>query len=188
MAMKSETVNKPAASRQKPAGRVSKRGRISEGRPSKASAERIASILKDLARGFTVEQACAGNGTSHDQFEEWQKRPEFPVLRAAAQYARIDWLLSRIEDAKGFVGWQRYTWLLEHLKVYRDQFSDPKAALSVHLNQQINNNSLTWSPAELNEARQRLDETKLEQARRRLDETKAVELKRKHEEILAVTS
>jgi hypothetical protein len=56
------------------------------------------------------------------------------------------------------------------------------------IGKQINNNSLTWSPAELNEARQRLDETKLEQARRRLDETKAVELKRKHEEILAVTS
>jgi len=136
------------------------------GRPTKATPERIASILVAIARGLTREQACAKNDVSRAQFSEWEKRAEFPDLREKALAERADFLLGKIEQSA--IGWQRFAWLAERPKSFRDQFADPgKAALSVHLNQQIN--GLRFTQAQLEEARARLDETKVLQLARRTE-------------------
>jgi len=120
----------------RPIKRVSKRGRIWEGRPTKATPERIDAILKAIAKGLTREQACAKNDVSLDQFSEWEKRPEFPGLRAKALASRAESLLDKIEfdDPSG---WQRLAWLLERPKCFGNQFVDPTKA-SVQVNTQQN--------------------------------------------------
>jgi DNA-binding transcriptional regulator YiaG len=80
------------------------------GRPSKATPERIEAILDDLARGLTREQACACNNVNVTQFREWEKRDEFPDLRAKAQATRKLALLKMVEESKD---WRSAAWLLE---------------------------------------------------------------------------
>jgi hypothetical protein len=62
------------------------------GRPTKATPKLVEAILTDIATGLTREQACAFNGVSITAFREWEKRPEFPDLRARSEAARIKFL------------------------------------------------------------------------------------------------
>ena len=135
------------------------------GRPTKATPTLFEAVLFDLARGFTREQACARNGCSHDQWEEWEKRPEFPTLRDRALAQRIDYLLNAMEEAqKNKRDWRMYSWQLERVRAYRDQFGDQA---KIQINQQFNNGNRSpyFTQEELEEARKRLDEINLRQER-----------------------
>ena len=98
------------------------------GRLTKATPERIEAILADIANGLTKEQACACNGVSATSFREWERRAEFPDLRAKAQGLRIKALLAK-QEAAAQAGdqwrWKHYTWSLE--KIYRNQYGDSAA-------------------------------------------------------------
>jgi uncharacterized protein YfiM (DUF2279 family) len=103
--------------------RQRKRGRL-----TKATPERLEAILADIANGLTKEQACACNGVSATSFREWERRAEFPDLRAKAQGLRIKALLAK-QEAAAQAGdqwsWKHYTWSLE--KIYRSQYGDSAA-------------------------------------------------------------
>ena len=127
------------------------------GRPTKATPERIEAVLADMARGFNREQACAHNGCSHDQWQEWEKRPEFPTLRHRAEAQRINYLINAIEAAvRSKLDWRAYWVQLERLKAYRDQFGDPAKVFALPLS----NNGFAYTPtpeaqAEIDAQRQR---------------------------------
>ena len=97
-------------------------------RLTKATSERIEAILDDIANGLTKEQACTCNGVSATSFREWERRAEFPDLRAKAQGLRIKALLAK-QEAAAQAGeqwlWKHYTWSLE--KIYRSQYGDSSA-------------------------------------------------------------
>ncbi len=72
--------DKPVASRR---ARVSKRGVVNEGRPTKATPARIKAILRDIALGLTQERACACNGVHFTTWIDWKNNADkFPELRA----------------------------------------------------------------------------------------------------------
>src|SRR5258708_14079452 len=133
------------------------------GRPTKATPELIQNVLDLLADGYTREQACAGSGVSDHQFWEWEKRPEFPNLRARAEFARISALRKAKDQAyKDRLDWKAVAWDLE--RIFMKQFADPNKAPTLQVNQAFN--SLLANDNELADARARLDETiKKEQAR-----------------------
>src|ERR1700737_3847578 len=146
--MNAEPVNKPKASRKR---RSRARPGAKIGRPTKATEERIQGILDHLAVGLNREQACAVNGVTETQFQEWEKRPEFPALRAHAQAVRILALLKRKHEAmENKLDWQEPAWDLE--RIFKGQYDNPDK-VAVQLNQQINNNSLTINADELAAAR-----------------------------------
>src|SRR5215469_1812417 len=107
------------------AAKVENQGKAKVGRPTKATPKLIDAILADLANGMSREQACACNDVSIGTFREWEKRPEFPDLRAKAQGLRIKALLA-LQEAAAQAGeqwrWKHYTWSLE--KIYRRQYGD----------------------------------------------------------------
>ncbi len=130
------------------------------GRPTKATDERMAAILDDIAQGMTEEQACAGHGIHFTTWYDWKKKPEYANVRARAQYLRIKWLMHKQETEP--VSWKRWEWQLE--RIYKTQFGDPA---KIQINQQFNNGNLSFNETELEEARQRLDETRLQQQKRK---------------------
>jgi hypothetical protein len=91
------------------------------GRPTKATPERIQSILNDIACELTREQACACNNVSASQFREWEKRAEFPDLRAKAQATRKLALLKMVEESTS-TDWRSAAWLLE--RNFPQEFGD----------------------------------------------------------------
>lgn len=103
------------------------------GQPTKATPERLQAILDDIARGLTIEQACACNGCSHDSFQNWLKKPENLVLRAQSEAARIKDMMQRIEQCGyGNGDWKRFQWFLQckfpaqfgdqsHLQIFAQQ-------------------------------------------------------------------
>ena len=107
------------------------------GRLTKATPERIEAILADIANGLTKEQACACNGVSATSFREWERRAEFPDLRARAQGLRIKALLAKLEAAAeaGSSAWKSYAWELE--KIYRSQFGDLAVTIFEQNNYQL---------------------------------------------------
>jgi hypothetical protein len=148
--------DKPVASRQP---RVSKRGVINEGRPTKATPARIKAILRDIALGLTQEQACACNGVHWTTWIDWKNNTEkYPELRAQASARRIKVLLKRKQElADKHLDWKEPAWDLERNHHFKDQFADPAKA-TLQLNQQINN--LVLTEADLAEARRILDAAK----------------------------
>ena len=95
------------------------------GRPTKATPKLIQAVLDDLARGLNREQACAVNGISHDQWEVWERRPEFPGLRAKAVGTRIKSLVTRLEQEENPAVARSIQWLLERTKSYENLFAAP---------------------------------------------------------------
>ena len=84
------------------------------GRPTKATPELIEAILEDVASGLTYEQACALHDVSARQVQEWQNKPEFPLLRARKEAARIKDMQRRIMNCTHQDGdWKRYQWFLK---------------------------------------------------------------------------
>ena len=105
------------------------------GRPIKATPQLIEAVLGDLARGLNREWACAVNGCSHDQWQEWEKRPEFAGLRARAIGTRVKYLLSRLEVEENPAIAKSLQWLLERIRSYENQFAAPvQMPFGVHNN------------------------------------------------------
>jgi hypothetical protein len=147
---------------------VSKRGILGEGAPTKCTPELIEAVVRDRCRGFSLEQSCAYNGCSHDQWTEWEKRPEFVTVRHRAEAGQLDHILNSMDEAiKNKLDWRGYSFLLERLKAFKDQFADPNKAAAIQINQQFNNGIPGFSQAELEETRRRLDDTKLRQKKRK---------------------
>jgi hypothetical protein len=144
-----------------PNERVSKRGRLNEGAPTKATDETLAAILDDMAQyGMTQQQAAAGHGVSPETFSRWKADPKYEGLRDRAQYIQIKNLMAKFENAPPGE-YKRFGWLLE--KIYRLQYGDP-AKIGVQLNQQFNGSGPVIDSARLEEMRKRLDEIDLIQA------------------------
>jgi hypothetical protein len=140
--------------------RQNRRKAIGTRRARKDSPEVIESILADLARGLTRSQACAAAGINQETFAQWERRPEYPDLRAKAEAARIKYVLDKIESCDFSTGggdWKRWKFFLE--KAFPKQFGDDPAMLMAL--QQNNFYSLPEEQARLiNERVQRLqDET-----------------------------
>jgi hypothetical protein len=152
-----ECVPEEPANGQQP--RVSKRGVVNEGRPTKATPARIKAILDDIALGLTQEQACALHGVDVTNWIRWKNDTQrFPELRAQAEARRIKILLKRKQElADKHLDWKEPAWDLERNHNFRDQFADP-AKVALQLNQQINN--LVLTEADLAEARRILDSAK----------------------------
>ena len=102
--------------------RVSKRGRLGEGRPTKRTPEVVAKIAEAVAIGLTDEEASFLAGINPDTMTEWRKDPQFSgaIKRAGAQ--RLLMRLERIEA--GEQGWQGTAWALERL--YPHRFARPE--------------------------------------------------------------
>ena len=70
-----------------PEHKVSKRGRVGEGRATKRTTEAVAKIAEAVAIGLTDREAGLLAGIRHDTMTEWRKDPEFSetIERATAQ-------------------------------------------------------------------------------------------------------
>jgi hypothetical protein len=138
------------------------------GRPTKATPELLQAILDDLSRGLTREQACAVNGVSDEQFSQWEKRPEYPGLRARAQATRIRALV-QLKAIAGEKDWKSWAWDLE--RIFPDQFAKPSDS-ETNINLTQNNNTLNYNDAQsLEDARRALDEVRaIKDARRRTED------------------
>jgi hypothetical protein len=106
-----------------------------DGRPSKATPEKIQAILDDIALGLTEEQACAANDVHQTTWIDWKNNTDkFPELRERAKARRIKALLKQMEEAREQkLDWREPAWKLE--RTTKGQFADPaKAALNVQQN------------------------------------------------------
>jgi hypothetical protein len=61
-----------------PERKISKRGKVAEGRPTKRSPEVVATTATAIATGSTDEEASLVAGINPDTMTEWRKYPEFP--------------------------------------------------------------------------------------------------------------
>ena len=102
--------------------RVSKRGRVGEGRPTKRTPEVVAKIAEAVAIGLTDEEAAVLAGINPDTMTEWRKDPEFSGAIKRATAERLLMRLERIES--GEQGWQGTAWALERL--YPQRFARPE--------------------------------------------------------------
>ena len=90
--------------------KVSKRGRVDEGRPTKRTPEVVATIAAAIASGLTDREAGIIAGIRHDTLTEWRKDPEFSEAIEKATAERLLLRLERIEA--GVQGWQGKAWAL----------------------------------------------------------------------------
>jgi hypothetical protein len=165
----------PKVADTRPNGRVSKRGVLNDGAPTKATDETLAAILDDMAQyGMTQQQAAAGHGVSPETFSRWKADPKYEGLRDRAQYIQIKNLMAKFENAPPGE-YKRFAWLLE--KIYRLQYGDP-AKIGVQVNQQFNGSGNPGiSQERLEEIRKQLDECDLWQAHWRAGTASDVELR-----------
>src|SRR4030095_9138641 len=97
--------------------KVSKRGRVDEGRPTKRTPEVVATIAAAIASGLTDREAGIVAGIRHDTMTEWRKDPEFSEAIEKATAERLLLRLERIEA--GEQGWQGTAWALERIYPHR---------------------------------------------------------------------
>jgi hypothetical protein len=167
----------PVIAKTVPNQTVSKRGILGEGAPTKCTPEIIEAVIRDRCRGHSLEQSCAYNGCSHDQWTEWEKRPEFATIRHRAEAEQLNHILTSMDAAiQNKLDWRGYSFLLERVKSFRDQFADPNK-VGIQINQQFNNGNSGGSQAELGEARRRLDEAKIAQQKRKAGISSNAELR-----------
>ena len=112
-----------------PAHRISKRGRVGEGRPTKRTPEVVAKIAEAIAIGLTDREAGLLAGIRHDTMTEWRKDPEFSDAIKTAEARRLLLRLERIEA--GEQGWQGTAWALE--RIYPTRFARPEIQNQVAL-------------------------------------------------------
>jgi hypothetical protein len=168
------SIGEPKVADTRPNGRVSKRGVLNDGAPTKASDETLAAILDDMAQyGMTQQQAAAGHGVSPETFSRWKADPKYEGLRDRAQYIQIKNLMAKFENAPPGE-YKRFAWLLE--KIYRLQYGDP-AKIGVQVNQQFNGGGPAINAAQLEETRKGLDKIDLWQAHWRAGTASDVELR-----------
>jgi hypothetical protein len=116
----------PAATQ--PTGKRSRRGRLSEGAPTKRTSEVIQKIVDAIALGLADDEAASLAGISDLTLTTWRKDPEFLRKIKNAASARLAMRLSKIES--GADGWQGSAWLLERL--YPTRFSRPEIQISLN--------------------------------------------------------
>jgi len=103
--------------------RVSKRGRVGEGRPTLYTPELAIRLADHIAMGLTDEEAAALEDISCDCINRWRKsNPEFCEAVKKAEAQRLKQRLTRIEA--GEQGWQGTAWALERL--YPHRFARPE--------------------------------------------------------------
>ena len=114
--------------------KVSRRGRIGEGRPSKRTPEIVTLISECIADGLTDQEAAAIADIDPDTMTEWRKDPEFSGAIKRATALRLRKRLARIEA--GEPGWQGTAWALE--RIYPARFAKPEVLNRVANSVQIN--------------------------------------------------
>jgi hypothetical protein len=97
------------------------------GRPSKATPALINRVLSWMAKGMTKEMACSYCGISRSTFSEWERRPEFPDLRARCEGVRFADILAKAEAAD-FFEFKKWAWFLE--RRYPKQFGPPRLSVN----------------------------------------------------------
>jgi hypothetical protein len=102
--------------------KVSKRGRVGEGRPTKRTSEVVAKVAAAIASGLTDREARIIAGIRHDTMTEWRKDREFSEAIEKATAERLRRRLERIEA--GEQGWQGTAWTLE--RIYPHRFARPE--------------------------------------------------------------
>jgi hypothetical protein len=138
--------------------------RPGEGRPTKASRNRLSGILEDISSGLTEEQACAVNGCSDRTWRRWKRNEAVSSVAIARARGMFIKARLRMKDAcSGPEGgdWKRFMWELERSPSFREQFRKPDSGTNI---------SLTQNNATLN----LMDEKALQDARNALDEVKAI--------------
>jgi hypothetical protein len=106
-----------------PTRKVSKRGRVGEGRPTIYTPELAARLADHIATGLTNEEAAAFEGISLRCVQNWrQENPEFVHAIKSAEAQRLKLRLARIEA--GNQGWQGTAWALE--RIYPQRFARPE--------------------------------------------------------------
>jgi hypothetical protein len=106
-----------------PARKVSKRGRIGEGRPSLYTPELAERLAEHIATGLTDEEAAALEGIALGCLANWRREnPEFLSAIKSAEAKRLKLRLARIEA--GEAGWQGTAWALE--RIYPQRFARPE--------------------------------------------------------------
>jgi hypothetical protein len=115
-----QSVNLPPTT---PPRKVSKRGRVGEGRPSIYTPELAERLADHIATGLTDEEAAALEGISLSCLQVWRREnPKFLSAIKSAEAQRLKLRLARIEA--GDQGWQGTAWALERL--YPTRFARPE--------------------------------------------------------------
>jgi hypothetical protein len=83
-------------------GKRSKRGRFSEGRPTKRTTEAVAKIAEAVAIGLTDEETALLAGINPDTMTEWRKDPEFSGAIKRTEAQRLLLRLSCCHRSKGW--------------------------------------------------------------------------------------
>ena len=109
-------------------GKLSCRGRQSEGRPTKRTPEMVARIAKAISLGLNDEETAALVRIDRHTLLEWNKDPEFSATIKSAVAARLVRRLERIES--GANGWQGCAWLTERLLPNR--YAKPEVQIALN--------------------------------------------------------
>jgi hypothetical protein len=134
----------PAAATQ-PTGKRSRRGRLSEGAPTKKTPQVVAKIAYAIGLGLNDTEAADYAGVSDLTLTTWRKDPEFLRKIKVAVSTRLAKRLAKIEA--GAEGWQGCGWLLERL--YPTRFSKPEVQISLSNSYQtVNALTITIAPEE----------------------------------------
>jgi hypothetical protein len=144
-----------------------KQSKAKRGRPTKASPQLIEAVLADIAVGLTRGWACAAHGISDKTWSNWEKRKDFPMLRARTTGTRVKYLLGRLEKETNPGVARSIQWMLERTKAYENQFADPSGP-KVVVGVTQNNQPVCLIGDQLEEARTRLDAVKERQRERGL--------------------
>jgi hypothetical protein len=112
-----------------PKRKISKRGRVGEGRSTKHTPEVVSTIAAAIASGLTDREAGIVAGIRHDTMTEWRKDAEFSEAIEKATAERLLLRLERIEA--GEQGWQGTAWALE--RIYPHRFARPEVMNQIAL-------------------------------------------------------
>jgi hypothetical protein len=113
--------------------KVSKRGIVGDGRPTKQTPETIKKLCDALAMGLNDEEAALVAGIADQTLRNWKRDSFFVEKIKRAVTLRLYKRLKRIES--GGEGWQGTSWCLERL--YGARFAKPEVQIA------FNNNSVT---------------------------------------------
>ena len=127
--------------------KVSKRGILGDGRPTKQTPEMIKKICSALAMGLNNEEAALVAGITDRTFAAWSRDPIFVGKTKRAVALRLYKRLERIES--GVEGWQGTSWCLERL--YGARFAKPEIQLSFNATTQNNFLSISITGTEAKE-------------------------------------
>jgi len=128
----------PAAAT-RPTGKRSRRGRLSEGAPTKRTRKITDCIAESISLGLTDEEAAAIADIKAPTLSQWRRIPEFAeALKKATALRLRDRLLlinARVEN------WQAISWLVE--RQFPTRFSRPEIQISLSNTFNQTTNALT---------------------------------------------